>query len=208
MYASLADLRDEGVTEAMASDSRLSALIEEASQAIDRITGWFFEPRVMALTIDGRGSPTIEPPYPPIRIERVVVDEILLSLEELVIEGSPIRPGFVASRLTLHDGVFSKGRGNVLIEGVFGYTEEDGSDTGRTPLEIRRVCMLLVLRGLPLLAHTDEAEDARNRWRVIEERTRDQSYKLGAFTPGLFTGDRTIDDILVRYCRPAGLGAA
>lgn len=65
MYATVQDLRDEGVTEAQASDMRLSLLIEEAGAAIDQITGWFFEPREMTVYMNGRGVPSIEPPYPP-----------------------------------------------------------------------------------------------------------------------------------------------
>ena len=52
-------------------------------------------------------------------------------------------------------------------------------------------------------------DDARNRWRVIEERTRDQAIKFAPLTrPGQLTGDTSIDDLLARYIRPASLGAA
>ena len=68
--------------------------------------------------------------------------------------------------------------------------------------------MLLVLRWLSPLA--DDDGEARHRWRILEERTRDQSYKLDR-APGtsrVFTGDPEIDGILLRYLRPHGLGAA
>ena len=95
------------------------------------------------------------------------------------------------------------------VEGLWGYTEDDGSETGRTPVEIRRACMMLVLRGLPLLGDVDAAGDARSRWRIIEERTRDQSYKLDRETrPAPLTGDPDVDAILGRYRRPPALGAA
>ena len=78
---------------------------------------------------------------------------------------------------------------------------------GRTPLAIRRACVLMVLRWLPELAGP-ESEDARNRWRVIEERTRDQSFKLDKLTEvGPFTGDPEIDRNLLRYRRPMAMGA-
>ena len=99
--------------------------------------------------------------------------------------------------------------GSVELEGVFGYTEEDGTDLGRTPLEIRRACILLVIRLLPRLGDIDAVDDARNRWRLLSERTRDQSYTLAPLRrEGELTGDIAIDDILARYMRPAGLGAA
>jgi len=211
VYATVADLRAEGVTVAMAPDARLASLIEEAGKAIDQITGWFFAPRVQTLVLDGRRSSTIEPPFPPIRLDRLAVGGTDLSLapDDLVIVGAPVDPGFDAPRLTLRGGCcFPCGRGNVTAEGLWGFTESDGTSEGRTPLEIRRACMSLVLRLLPPLAG-EASTDARNRWRILEERTRDQSYRLdGVKDTGPFTGDPEIDGVLLRYRRPAGLGAA
>ncbi len=218
MYATVDHLRDEGVTAAQASDDRLIALIDEASSFIDQVTGWFFEPRALSFRMDGRGVPSIEPPAPPIRVDRLAVEDAELSLDpnDLVVVGAPIQPGFDGPRLTLRHGrVFPRGQGNVEAEGLWGYTEDDGTTEddgmteGRVPLAIRRACILLVLRWLSPLADSDGAEDARNRWRIIEERTRDQSYKLDRVAQtGAFTGDPEIDGILARYRRPPGMGAA
>jgi hypothetical protein len=69
--------------------------------------------------------------------------------------------------------------------------------------------MLLALRSLPLLGDGDSSDEARSRWRLIEERTRDQSYKLDRDSrTAMFTGDSEVDAILARYRRPPGLGAA
>ena len=86
MYATVADLRAEGVTVAQADDARLEALIDAATAEIDRVTGWFFEPRALTLTLDGRGAPTLELPAPPIRLDRVAIDsaDISLSADELI----------------------------------------------------------------------------------------------------------------------------
>lgn len=65
MYASVADLRAEGVGEV--SDQRLDALIDEATRTIDKVTRQFFEPRHAAFRLDARGMPTIELPVPPYR---------------------------------------------------------------------------------------------------------------------------------------------
>jgi hypothetical protein len=211
VYATVQDLREEGVTGAQASDSRLLALLDEATRTIDRVTGLFFEPRPATYRLDGRGTPTLEPLVPPIEVVRLAVDgtELPLDLGSLVIAGAPVGPGFDGPRFTLRHGRrFPKGRGNVEAEGVWGYTEDDGTPTGRTPLEIRRACMLLVLRMVPLLADSEAASDARNRWRIIEERTRDQSYKLDRVSASApWTGDPEVDAILARYRRPMGLGA-
>ena len=209
MYASPADLRAEGVTEA--SDERLAALLEEASRTIDAVTGSRFEPVELVLRLDGRGTPSLEPPFAPIRVDRLVVDGDVgpADADHLVVVGAPVRAGLVAPRLTLRWGVFPRGEGNVEVEGLWGMTEDDGTPEGRTPLDIQRACMLLALRWLPGLGDADASADARSRWRVIEEKTRDQSYKLDrAEAPGRLTGDPEVDRILARYARPMGLGAA
>ena len=211
MYATVDDLRAEGVDQAQASDARLEALLDEASRTIDRLTGWFFEPRTATYRLDGRGTRSLEPPAPPIRLNRLTVVGYNLPRdpEHLVVVGAPVEPGFDAPRLTLLHGLFPRGTANVVLRGLWGYTEPDGTPHGRTPLAIRRACVLLVLRWLPLIADTDDAAEARDRWRIIEEKTRDQSYKLDKpGDPGPLTGDPEVDAILLRYRRPAGLGAA
>ena len=70
--------------------------------------------------------------------------------------------------------------------------------------------MLLVLRSLAPLAD-DASFEARSRWRIIEERTRDQAYKLDpakGTTAASLTGDPEIDALLALYVRPTPLGAA
>lgn len=228
MYATLDQVRAEGVTVAQATDARLSALLEEASVTIDQVTGWFFEPRALTLRLEGRGVPTIEPRYPPIRLDHLSIGSFDLSLapRDLEIVGAPIEPGFDAPRITLRHGrVFPRRNGSlplpsmysmeplllvddaITATGIWGYTEPDGTPLGRTPVEIRRACVMLVLRGVPLLGD-DAAWDARNRWRLVSERTREQSYTLApndAF--GNLTGDPEVDRVLRRFRRPSGLGA-
>jgi hypothetical protein len=173
VYASVADLRAEGVTAAEASDARLELLLDEASRLIDRVTGWFFEPRSLTLHLSGRGAPSLELPVPPIRIDRLLLGSVELSLDpsELLVVGAPVQPGCDGPRFTRRHGrAFPRGHGNVVAEGLWGFTEEDGTPTGRTPPAIRRATMLLVLRSLAPLAD-DASFEARSRWRIIEERT-------------------------------------
>ncbi len=211
MYASVADMRDEGVTPAQASDERLTALLVEASAFVDHVTGWFFEPRTMVVRMDGRGTPSIEPPVPPIRVDELLVDGVAPSLaqDDIAIRGAPILPGFDGPRFTLLRGCsFPKGTDNVVASGLWGYTEPDGTPTGATPPAIRRAAMLLVMRWLPLLGDA-EAAAAKSQWRILEERTRDQSYRLSPLSSvGVtFTSDPEIDLLLARYRKPIGLGA-
>jgi len=211
MYASVTDLRDEGVTPTMASDERLTALLVEASAFIDHVTGWFFEPRLMVVRMDGRGMPSIEPPYPPIRLDELLVAGTVYPLDDdfLTVRGAPVPPGFVAPRLTLTYGVFTWGYDNIVATGLWGYTEFNGTPYGGTPPAIRRAAMLLVLRWLSKLGDA-EASAAKSQWRILEEKTRDQSYRLAApaVVASTFTTDPEIDLLLARFRKPIGLGAA
>ena len=218
MYATVAEMRAEGVSEDVASDARLELALDEASKTIDRVTGWFFEPRHETVRLSGRGAATVELPFPPIELEHVRVGggfwmpahDIPLTPDLIWVVGAPIRADFDAPRITLRFGyAFPLGQGNIEVVGVFGYTEADGTPRGRTPLAIKRAAMILALRSIPVVADVEAREDNRRRPRLIEERTRDQSYRLAPPVPGAtLTGEPEVDDILARYRRPLGLGAA
>jgi hypothetical protein len=211
MYASVQDMRGEGVTEAQASDARLDALLYEASEAINHLTGWVFEPRDWTIRLDGTGRPALEPPLVPIVVSELWVGSQWLQPDEYRVVGAPVVPGFVAPRIELLRGSFPLGQGNVLARGTWGYTEHDGTPLGRTPVAIRRACMLLVMRLLPPIGDQDAVHDARDRWRVVEQRTREQSIKFAAAAIASgweMSGDPEVDAILTRYRRPLQLGAA
>lgn len=232
MYATVADLRAEGVTEAAASDARIESLIALAGSYIERMTGRFFEPRAQTLRLDGTGGRVLPLGQPIVSVEAVFVDSSPFSPG-----GAPVDPTsyrvynrHVTEGLLLPDdrdnpriellgcdepfpGVgrlgWPRGQQNVEVRGVFGYTEPDGSPTGRTPELIRHVVKLLVLRELPKMADLDRREEATKRWRITSERTRDQAYTIEASRLyGAFTGDPDIDTILVAFSRPPDLGAA
>lgn len=185
-------------------------MLDDATRLIDQVTGWFFEPRRLTLILDGRGTSSIEPSVPPIQLERLLVRGAALSLDELIVVGAPIRPGFSVPRISLRWGRFPRGRGAVEASGLWGYTELNGTARGRTPRAIRRACLLLAMRSLPKLSE-EASFDARSRWRIIEERTRDQSYRLDPLKVSgqSLTGDPEIDQLLLPFVRPRPLiGAA
>jgi hypothetical protein len=240
MYASVADLRAEGVTDAIADDARLEALLARASSYIERFTGRFFEPRELTHTLDGTGGRTLPLGHPIIRIDDVFIEASVFSPADLPVDPSVYRVynrhltqglllpddrddprlefvhggdllgvRFEPPGLSLSSLVWPRGQQNVTVRGAFGYTEPDGSPTGRTPELIRHVTKLLVMRELPRLADVDQREDAQRRWRITSERTRDQAYTLEALRlTGAFTGDPEIDNVLVAFVRPPDLGAA
>lgn len=112
-----------------------------------------------------------------------------------------------------HPSRWPEGTQNVEITGIFGYTDNDGSPTGRTPSPIAAICCLMVIRNLASPLDPDYY-DAQNAWRLTELKTRDQTIKwadpskFGSAGVGGFTGDPQIDTILMAYVRPPQLGAA
>jgi len=241
-YALVSDLREEGVTTADATDARLERLIALASRYIDRVTGRFFEPRSITLTVDGSGG-RIQLLGPPI----IGISSVKMFVGMFAEFGVlPVIPSFFriynrhltqgllipddrddpkleffhwsdllgvhatpAGHLGLGSLVWLPGVQNVVIDGVFGYTDPDGSPTGKTPELIRHVTKLLVLREMPRMTDVTRREEKQKRWRLVSERTRDQGYNLEALKlHGSFTGDPEIDNILVSYMRPPDLGGA
>jgi hypothetical protein len=119
---------------------------------------------------------------------------------------------------------FPRGRLNIKLSGVFGYTElipgdpvgetSAGSQVplsfGSTPPLIKELCMLLVARDYPQIADTSLREDLRARWRVEQEKTRDQMVKLTSLKDagqlGAWTGDPELDGIIAMYVAPSASG--
>lgn len=108
------------------------------------------------------------------------------------------------------DMFFPAGVQNINVTGLFGFTDWDGSCTGDTPELIRQAARLLVARDAAKLAACGDGgdRDDRKRYRLTGEAVRDQSYTLQPLTEGAFTGDREIDDLLLAFMKPMGIGAA
>ena len=108
----------------------------------------------------------------------------------------------------------------IEVAGKFGYTElaqgvtpaetslgsQVPASDGVTPDAIKRLCMLLVIRDLPLLSDEDARDDARNKFRVTAERTREQSYSMSPLSAlglsGAWTGDPEIDELIALHIAP------
>ncbi len=121
-------------------------------------------------------------------------------------------------------GGFLVGKRNIQATGYFGYTELNplltpgetaaGSqvplDYGETPELIKLASVLLTVRQMYPRA-TGEGEELSMRKRIIEERTRDQMYKLSESTNNAdnsfgTTGDVEVDTLISGYVAPMGVG--
>ena len=239
-YTTIANLRDEGVTTSMASDDRLVKLIARASRLVEHWTGRVFMPTPKTIKVDGTGRRGLLLDEAIISISEVHVLDAFgfgdsetftdVELTDLRVYNRHLTEGllepddrdspkieFVWPNRWNFGGSWPTGRQNIQIAGVFGYTDPDGTPTGKTPDLIVHATNLLVVRELAPVADTDARDDVRFRFAIRTERTRDQmiGYDMkaggGPFSAsgnGRMTGDGEIDTILERYTRPTKLGSA
>lgn len=222
-YATVEDVREEGITASEASDDRVSALIQLASAYIERVTGFWFDRRnAQTFLLDGSGTPILELPQPPIQISAVKVDGVVVDPDRYVVHNRRETDDQWYPRLEMKSGLITRleramfggggidyravwGRGqlNVEVTGDFGFVEPDDS----TPPLIRRATVLLVV-GLARPVAT-AATDQRQRGRIRSESFGNYSYTLADIANGAnLTGDPEIDAILVHYRRVPTVTAA
>ncbi len=238
-YCMVQDLRDEGVPVSY-TDQYLQKRIRLASSMIERFTGRFFEPRAMTLKVDGSGGRMLLLNQPIIAVSSIEFETSPFFPSILPIEAELLRvynrhltenlrdpddrdnpkialfypsEGVVTSSLSSFSRlIFPEGHQNIIVTGVFGYTDYDGLNTmGVTPELIKHVCMLMTLRELPRLTDSGARSEIQNAPYLTGERTRDQSYSMSSRAgarSGAFTGDPEIDQILASFMRPPHIGAA
>lgn len=201
-YCTVQDLRDEGITEAQANDARLAMLIALATGYIDLITRRWFEPRTLALKLDGSGHDTLWLPAPIIELTAVKVDGRTAADTALTVYDRRVPDDRNNPKVVYCDG-YPKGKQNVEVTGSFGYTEADG----KTPALIKRAAMQLVIRDIPKLTD-NEAQEDRKRARIISETTDKHSYTLAQLASnGEWSGDAEIDNALYFYMAPPRAGS-
>ena len=228
-YATLQQVRDEGLTVSEASDSRVNALIAEATSTIDRITGQFFETRQITLEVYGRGSkwlhlPVFAQDVTEVRFlnrsdasttivnatsyhvfERFFPDDrynprLELLVDELIHPTSHGAHG--THRLNWR---LNWARGTAYeIDADWGWVESDGT----TPDQITRACILLVVMWAGQLADPD-VELSRRAADLEEIQVQGRREKYGGPTSiGTLTGSVEVDRILAAYRRPIEVLAA
>lgn len=206
-YATLQDLRDEGVTVEQLSDVRAAVMLARASAFIDRVTGQWFEPRTKTLTLDGNGLNTLWLDAVPITITSVTVDDLTVTAGERVAYGHPDDRD--NPRMVMRNGCWPRGLKNVVVVGTFGYVDNDGVSP---PPEIRDACMRLVMRFAALLS--DASAQQGQAGDVRKETTDGHSYErfdrtagtAGAWRFGGVTGDPAIDTTLRMFRRAPFVG--
>lgn len=243
-YALISDLRAESFSTAALSDARAAELLARATHYIEMFTGRRFVAEPKRLAVNGRGGPSVQLSEP---IVALLPEGVHVSLEPFVFDSTVSQPysretlriysRHLTQRLTQPDDrqnprievfnpegswagyAFPRGQQNVSLDGVFGFTEPDGSPMGRTPALIKLAAMLLVRRhmvGGGIGAGGGAAGGSAHA--VTSERTRDQSVgyaspasvgsgRAGSVLLGAFTGDPEIDTLLAAFMRQVSMGA-
>ncbi len=231
-YCTIAEIRDEGLTEAEASDERVTRAITRATSIIEQVTGMWFEPRARSMRIDKRQGSDMFLSMPIIAVTSVKCDGEPVSLDDLEIYNRHLTYGMPDDRgnpkiVLKGEPRFRAGNRNkqlFTVSGVFGYTDlapssvpgetAEGSQIplsyGETPEMIRYACARLVMRYAHPITSA-RGHEVANAARIVEEKTADQSYKLAepGSADGSFgmTGDLEVDKILAGYQRPMSMRA-
>lgn len=237
-YATVADVYDAGLDDDTYTVKQVRGALAKATALLERWTGRSFRAAYKTIRVDGGGGMKLRLREPIIAVERLDVEEEFLQQyflseesREVHIYNRHIRLGQVqpddrnnpridysyGTRPLGAIGYYPDGALDVKVTGMFGYTEPDGSPLGSTPTIVRDLVVKIALLHVDGAA-TDEAWSVKNKWKITEERTRDQQVKYGGsggstsvYTgPGstaFFTGDPEIDAaILMLKSGPAMMG--
>jgi len=195
--------------------------ILEVSRQIQDLTGRFFDPQFLSVRFNGLGCRALPLGDPVIGLSKVAftTSPTIVPSDEVTLTQLRVYNRHLHGLINPDDrdnpriefavgGQFPKGRQNILLEGMFGYTEPDGSPVGTIPARLQKVAAILALRVLQDPFGLDVF--TTNPGRIREAKTRDQQVKFGGVADGgvgNLTGDRIVDDILTLYMRPPHYGA-
>ena len=155
-YATLADVRAEGITDTMMSDARVNAALIQASTFIDKVTGRWFEPRQRTFRLRGKGHDTLFIRQPIISVSAVnklsgrgsSISRDVITIDDLIVYNRHLTEGLqdpddrnnpklvFEGPETGYPGLqayFFEGNQNYEVTGYFGYTElGEGVTPGET----------------------------------------------------------------------------
>lgn len=212
----IAEVRQAGLTAAMASDDDVQRAITLASVYVERVCGQPFRPVTYPavlggrpLVVDGTGRRELWLDMPIVSVsacgtidsagQRTAFDtSTWRAYSRTMDRGNPklVRTGTIQT--------WPEGDLNVYVSGVFGCVESDPtSGVLRAPLDIRRAVILLVVNDLVWsLTDEDRQDDRLRRW-ITSENTEGHSYSLSEkATSSGPSGIREVDRIMQAYPRP------
>jgi hypothetical protein len=221
--------KDDVLTSCRVSISKLQETLITVTELIENWTNRIFEPVYINARYNGVKGAALPLNLPIIGVDNVALisenvdaTETSITLTDLLIynrhlasslpepddrDNPRIEYASVSGSGPYARSLFPIGRQNIRVSGMFGYTEYDGSPSGRRPKLLERVATLMVLQQLtdPLGQDPFISQPGRIR----SARTRDQSVTFASAAEGgvgPLTGDRVVDDILMKYKRPPYFG--
>ena len=206
-YATLQEVRDEGVTVATASDARVNAALLAAGKFIDRHTGWFFERTLKTIRADGPGTSILHLPFPVCQGDDQITEITYgydttpsdVSLDDVLIHNTD--EDRENPKIRAIGWRWPRGGDLVSVTGYFGYVDWDGDVTWTTPAAIKDGCIRLVVRMIARIGREDEQLD-RQIFRLTEDSTKGRKNVFGDVgATGGPTGDPDIDLVVAAYKR-------
>lgn len=209
---------------------QIQVTLMDVSRQIQDLTGRFFDPTFLSMELNGTSAGALPIGDPVIGISSLSfigggpaeqlldIDITFLRIYNRHLTGlinpddrdnprvefsTDLLPGKI-----LAQGRFAQGRKNIQLEGVFGYTEPDGSPIGTRPRRLARAAGILALRTLQDPFGVDVFTSQPGR--IKGAKTRDQQVTFGSVRDGAvgpLTGDRIVDDLLIPFLRPPHYGA-
>ena len=247
-YITPQDVWDEGYVNPPWTPSKVWRGIDRATATIDRLCGQWFEPRYTQFSFDGTDHDQLWLELPICALHELRQDDTVVDLTDLSVYNRHLTrgqlnpddrsnpkvtyaldfpPGYRGRRRRIYAdaALFGGGRKNVILKGIFGFTELSDGDVaaetvdesqipvsyGQTPAEIKRAALLL---SLTYMLPANEQQEAAMENRITEVRTRDQYVKFadpggsgGSDAAYGLTGNLEVDNILMRYAGPLRMGA-
>ncbi|RTL15993.1 MAG: hypothetical protein EKK55_25000 [Rhodocyclaceae bacterium] len=233
LLALVSDVRAEGVP-AATEDGRILEQISTASRELVQWTGRpSFTPQARTVALDAPDARALLLDEAVIAVESISIGDRPLPLSAFVVYNRQVR-GLTGEddrdnpKIELRESAStidewswrwpttwegfvlrSSIKQKVVVKGVWGYTEADGSPAGGTPAMARYVVVRMALRTLPKQGRSG-AQAERDGHLVTNLRTREQSISwarpVNTAYAGLatFTGDPDIDGKILRLQRPFG----
>jgi hypothetical protein len=220
LIVSLQDIRAEGVPDTELSDERALILSYGWQKWFEHMTGRWFTPKEMTLTLDGDGSRVMWLDVPIITLDELYINDDFVNAvatDDYVVYARTYPDDRRNPRIKLKrksgsiyewntERKFLVGDQNQRIVGTFGYVEPDGS----APFLVQRAIMTLVLATAELkgdseidqLAVGRKIEEVTDRHRV---RYSDLWDEIVAWKP---TGFTEVDEAIRLYRKPAYIGMA
>jgi hypothetical protein len=190
----------------------LQELIDSSSRDVERLTARFFEPRRLALQLDGKNSRGMLLSHPIIGVQKVEIESgitgLSATLTEINLDGLRLYARHLAGLLDPDDrddprieierfegqlfqslDFFPRGPQVVHVTGVFGYTDPDGGPFGITPKNLARVVGALALdKKTNFIGSTPDVTTMAG---VKSAKTRDQSITFQSGSVSRGGGGRT-----------------